>query len=348
MRSKRTLLAACLLALGSWATAASPRIELELATAEQFNPIEAQAWYQTLTELGIGQLRIRPQQPGDKVDVTVAGQPGQRVYRVRGLLNDRGELLLPGGRFRQNDRRGLGQWLSRLRETGPPPADGKRPPFGLSEPELRRVRSELSQKVMFATRDQQRGDVLDRLSELLVDVPLAVQSSASTTVPRAGQGDPISDELRGVSLGTALAALLRPEGLALQPRRTPEEQLELVMLPGAEGLECWPVGWNCDDPKRVLPKLYTSLEVELKQVALDKALAAVAGRLDVPVLVDHNTLAAVDVEMTSVKVSQPAKRLTYSLLLRKMLVPARMTFEVRVDDAGQPLLWITSTAAVAP
>ena len=41
-------------------------------------------------------------------------------------------------------------------------------------------------------------------------------------------------------------------------------------------------------------------------------------------------------------VSLPHGRTTYSLALRKLLAKAGMKFEVRYDEAGTPLLWVTS------
>ena len=42
----------------------------------------------------------------------------------------------------------------------------------------------------------------------------------------------------------------------------------------------------------------------------------------------------------------PSKRMSYSQILGKVLLPARMKFELRADDAGQPFIWITSLKPV--
>lgn len=321
--------------------AAAPRIEMELATADQFSPLESQAWYRLLTELGVSQLRIRGQSADDRAEIEVGGVPGQRVYRVRGLLTDRGELLLPGGKFTVRSRAELAAWLERLRSEGPPAPDGKRRPFGLTPPELERVKGALAGANASKTAGLRRGDAIEQLDAQLDGIPLALDKAIARDVPRAGGGDVVSDELQGLSLGTALAAALRPAGLALQPRRTPQETLELVIVAGGEGVESWPIGWACDDPRDTLPKLYTTLNVELANITLDTALTAVAARLQAPLLVDHNGLAAIDVELTAVPVDQPAKKTSYSLLLRKILLPAKLKYEVRLDDAGKAFLWVT-------
>lgn len=321
-------------------TGAGPRIELELVTGDRFSPLESQTWYRLFTELGVSQLQIRGARADDRVEVAVGGAPGQRVYRVRGMLTDRGELQLPGGRFTSRDRQGLADWLDRLRREGPPAADGKRRPFALSEPEMARVKAALSRENGVATRDLARGDALERLDSQLEGLPLALEQSIARQVPRGGQGDRVGDELQGLSLGTSLAAVLRPAGLALQPRRTPDESLELVIVAGPGEVECWPIGWACE-PRQKLPKLYTMLNAELADVSLERALGVIAQRLQAPILLDHNGLAEAQLDLSTIQAEQSPQRITYSVLLRKLLVPRRLKFEVRADDAGKPFLWIT-------
>ena len=45
-------------------------------------------------------------------------------------------------------------------------------------------------------------------------------------------------------------------------------------------------------------------------------------------------------------VSFPQSRTTYSIALRKMLFKAGLKFEVRVDEAGKPFLWVTTLKPV--
>ena len=45
-------------------------------------------------------------------------------------------------------------------------------------------------------------------------------------------------------------------------------------------------------------------------------------------------------------VSHPQHRTSYSIALRKMLFQAGLKFEVRVDEAGKPFLWVSSVKPV--
>ena len=86
--------------------------------------------------------------------------------------------------------------------------------------------------------------------------------------------------------------------------------------------------------------------VNVQNVTATKALEAIAARLKVPVLMDYNAMARHGVDPAKTPVSLPSARTTYSLAMRKLLFQARLKFEVRVDEAGKPFLWITTVKPV--
>ena len=59
-------------------------------------------------------------------------------------------------------------------------------------------------------------------------------------------------------------------------------------------------------------------------------------------LFDHNALARQGIDADKATVSHPQQRTTYSLALRKMLGKIRLKFEVRIDEAGKPFLWVST------
>ena len=91
-----------------------------------------------------------------------------------------------------------------------------------------------------------------------------------------------------------------------------------------------------------MPTLFDNVDVELKEVELPRVLAAVREHVPVPILIDHAALAQDKIDLAKIKMSLPAKRSMYDLVLRKVLVPNRLAHEVLVDDAGKPFLWITT------
>ena len=63
-------------------------------------------------------------------------------------------------------------------------------------------------------------------------------------------------------------------------------------------------------------------------------------------LYDHNAMARYGVDLEKAVVSHPQARTNYSLALRKMLAKVGLKFEVRVDEAGKPFLWVTTMKPV--
>jgi hypothetical protein len=64
------------------------------------------------------------------------------------------------------------------------------------------------------------------------------------------------------------------------------------------------------------------------------------------VLFDHNALARHGIEPDKATVAHPQQRTTYSVALRKMLGKVGLKFEVRVDEAGKPFLWVSTIKPV--
>jgi hypothetical protein len=318
------------------------RVELELATASTFPATAQQEWYRLLSELGVDGLRIRKAQSDDKVEVKVAGSERAPVYRVVGRLASGNQLELPGGKFSSNDRAGLSKWLVKLRSEGPKSSGTATAPFGLNAKQLAAVNADLTTPVSFSTKDMTPGEFVDRIAPVL-KYPLNVDRAAKQ---RLGQAEPIGEQLEGLTSGSALAYALRSEGLGLIPKIGETKKLEYaVVSPGSIQTTTWPVGWPLEDrkPKDLIPELFEPRNAEIEEgYPLAEALEAICGRLKTPVLYDHYALARQGIDATKVKVKFPPSRTWYGKVLEKILFQARLKGEWRVDEAGKPLLWVTT------
>jgi hypothetical protein len=197
----------------------------------------------------------------------------------------------------------------------------------------------LSTPAIGKTHDQPLSQVVEEICSKL-GMTVEIDANAAARI-RAGQT--VRDELSGMSRGTALAAALRPMGLALVPTRSPTGTLSLRIAAGRRVPEAWPVGWEPETPDRdTIPKLFDFLQVEVAATPLNEALAALQGRLKVPFLLDHNALAAQEIDPSTRRVRFPAKRTFYKRVLDQLLFQARLEAELRTDDAGQPFIWITT------
>ena len=316
----------------SLAVAAPPSVHLEVLLEDRLRVGEPQRWLQMLDDLPFASVRMRQMRSGEQPEIDRKSRTNGPIY-VRGVLGVKGVLQVPDQQFRFSDRLRLRQWIEQLQagDVEPPVA------FGLSADELVRVRRKLQAPIVRKTSDVSSSQVVEDIRSGL-GLSVAIDVDAAARIRASG---PVKDELFGVSSGTALAAVLRPMGLAVVPTRSATGSLSLRIAAGRSVPEAWPVGWEPETPDReTIPKLFDYLQVEIRPTPLDEALTALRNRLKVPFLIDHNALAARGIEPSQKRVRFPAKRTFYKRLLDQLLFQARLEVKLRTDDAGQPFVWI--------
>lgn len=331
------LLVACLGLLPSQVLA-DGRVELEVYTEERVPLTGQQEWLQRLAQAGVSRLRIRAKQAGDKVGVEVRGAPASPIYLVTGAIDSRNDLVLPGGRYSLREAGRAAQWLAELARKGPEPKPEEQSAFGLSREQFEALRLALARPVGFSTKGAKRAELIQRLARQ-VGLPVQIQPG----LIEAAAEDEVFEELSGLSLGTALACVLRPAGLCLVPRRTAPGALECAILPSRAGLEIWPIGWQPEKPVRdLVPAWYESFNANIQGVPLWTVLEALRKRLKVPFLLDHNAMARHGIDPHKTLINVPQSRTSYSQLVRRVLSQAKLRSELRVDEAGKPLFWVTT------
>lgn len=315
------------------------RVELELLTEPGLPVNAAQRWLGTLKDVSFSSIRIRAANGGDQVNVRQRGGAGSRSYQVVGLLTERNTLRLPGGEFRMGDTSGLRDWLAKLQEGGETRLEESPGVFGLTPAELVSVHEALSGPITFGTRGQPPFPVLKRIAS-----GLSLPFSADAEARQAMSGDePVGDELQGLTAGTAMVAVLRPLGLVMAPKKQPDGTIKLQIADVRRMAESWPVGWPPEKPPReAAPQLFTFLNVEIENTPLSTALDAIRTRIDLPLLLDHNSLARHRIDPATVNVSLPAGRTYYQGAVDRLLNQAGLKSDLRVDEAGKPFLWIST------
>ena len=211
--------------------------------------------------------------------------------------------------------------------------------YGLNAAQFDELMDDLGQTVLFNTKGVARKSALQRITSKLKHK--ARYSPRAQAALRAD--DEITDNVMGLSSGTALAYLLRPAGMALRPQRLPSGELILNIETAAETSEPWPVGWELKTRrKEAVPQFFEFIDVDIEPIPLATALGAIQERVEIPFLLDRNNLVRHEVDVDAVKVSYPGKKSTYSIILQRLLGQARLTSEVRLDETGKPFLWITT------
>jgi hypothetical protein len=315
---------------------AAGTVRLELVGDSRSVGMTFQEWGEALDRAGIRGVRISAAQADTKTAIEKQGTADRPSYVVTGIILSRDELALPGRRFRRTELAKLKSWLDDLASGGPAEQREARGAFGLSAKQFEVAHTDLAKKVDFATAGLPRGLAVERIGRGLQG-PLRLETAVAAKLNE----DKLAEELTGLSAGAALAYVLRPAGYCLAPRPA-GAAVEYGIVAARPGLEVWPVGWPAKDANKSLPAIQEFLNVNIQNVSAIDALMAVAGRLKTPVLMDHNALARHGLEPAKSIVSLPQGRTTYSLALRKALGQAGLRFEIRLDEADTPFLWVTS------
>ncbi len=331
----------------SWTAPAISRageatVSLELATEKGFPIAGQQRWIGFLKDLGFANLRIRSAREREEPSLSKRGTADSPSYYVTGLLVSGNTLQVPGAVIRYGDRAAVTQWLAKLREGG---EEGLFTPTGLWGMTARQViafHQTLETKVAFQTKGQTIADVVRQITRQ-VNATITIDPSAQ----RALNGkETVLDELNGISSGTAIAAAIRPLGLLLVPTKAAAGRPSGKIVDAQQVEEGWPIGFDPDNPPgQTAPSLFTFLNAEIQEEPLDAALVVLQQRVKIPMLFDHNAIARHEVDMT-IDVSFAPKRTFYKKIIDTVLRKAMLKSELRVDDAGQPFLWITTIKKV--
>jgi hypothetical protein len=326
---------ACVLIAGARASLAAGQVSLEVVTEERVSLTAQQEWGRRLAKAGLTNVRFRTKQAGEKMEIRNLGTENAPLYQVVAVLAPDETLLVPGARFRAGDVAQLKRWLDDLARNGPLESRPVKTAFGLEVAQFQQAEKDLSQLVGFPTAGVSRQQVIRRILRQLSVPPGSMPE-------RLPDDDKVVEELGGLSCGTALACLLRPMGLCLIPQAE-RGSVGYRIVPSRPAAEVWPVGWPPEKlPGEVVPAMMEFLNANVQGVPVTKVIDAVSQRVKLPVLMDHNALArwGIDPEKSIVKL--PQARTTYSILLRKALFQAHLKSEVRLDEAGHPLIWITT------
>ncbi len=318
--------------------AGAGRVDLTLVTDPRLPITAQQEWGRRLAAAGVTNFRIRTGRDGDRAAIDVRGTPATPEYAVTAILTSRNEIVVPGARFTAGQAAELAQWLRQLAEQGPPETRPQTAAYGLTAEQLEQLREVLALPVGFSNKGLPRRDAVTRLVDRLPVECRMEPSFLGTLSP----DDVVREELSKVARGTALAYLLRPAGWSLVPRAT-SGGAELVVVRAGSSTEIWPIGWPSTQRRnQLLPGLYEFLTVNVENVPVTQVIEAVATRVGVPALLDYNALARHGIDPQEQLVNFPNRRTSYAILLRNCLFQAKLKYELRIDEAGKPLLWITT------
>lgn len=316
-------------------------VELEISASPRAEVRTQQRWLEMLSEVGADRVRSKTSSVVTEPSVDEVEYGTTSVVKVTGRIQG-SHLYLPGGRYSLNDRSAIRDYIQKLRDDGAKVALAEKKAFGLTSEQLVDVYGRLSRPV----RSTKGREVADIVREVLDPTGLDWQlDDTARRVLRSGAV--ASEELEGISGGTALAAALRPLGLVLVPFRPQGEPVQIKIVDVRSADEHWPVGWPAERPlKEYAPSLFERQDVAIGEFPLDQALNAIQGRVKIPFLYDQNSLARAGIELSEVRVTYAREKAAYMVVVQKLLRQSkpRLLAEMRVDENDKPFLWISTAS----
>lgn len=302
------------------------------------SPGTQQRWMQMLQKVGADRVVSRTRRTGAaKVEESEAG--GIRRINVQGFLAA-GRLTLPGGKFRISDKAKIRDLLQKFRDDGKETTLAEKFDFGLTVTQLVELSKTLAEPVEGSTKGKPIAEVASEITKntgiVFVRQGLARAALASDEL--------VTQEFEGMAMGTALAAIIKPFGLALEPTRKQGQSVQIHIKPARESKQSWPVGRKPKQaPVMVAPQLFQKMPIGIKNFPLDKVLNVFEKKAQMPIIFDKQALAREGIDVSKTKVSINHKDGVLVSMIGRLLRQSKpkMAYELRADDAGQTFLWIT-------
>jgi hypothetical protein len=320
--------------------ASKTSLEVHILVGREGVGQQSQRWLRVFEKLQVP-LTIRHGDISEKLSVTEQSLGnGLRRVQLVGGLDRTGRIAFPDRSFAESEADKLAEWLTELREFGAQGAPGGKPVWGLSNDQFERLFRSLAAPVRTELQDQTLAEAIAAFN-LPNEFPLSFSDAAAARIEAAGSTAKVHAELKGIAQGSALAALLNQWGLGFRPQRSRSGALHLTVVTLSEASDVWPVGWPpTKKTADTAPSLFKLLSIELDDIELDAVLESVAEVSKVPVLIDHHGLQLQRIDLAAVRVSHPRRQASYNMLLKSVTSAAKSQHEIRVDEAGRPLVWI--------
>ncbi len=316
-------------------------VQLEVLIDSSIGPARSQEWMETLSRVGADSVSMRSARTGDKIKISSSPSGDYDTIQLVGQVTRNGQLVLPGGTFSKRDISGMKSLIETIRIDGAENALSEKKAFGLTSKQLVQLHKDLSGIYSSSTKGVAASEIIASIKE---NLPVQLDMSR-TALASLVEDYTIEDELSGLSYGTVLAAVTRPLGLVAAPQRPQGGEILIVIADSEEVEEHWPIGWPSDKPKTMeIPALGERFSLRIENIPLRGVLDAIQAKCEVPFIYDYNSLAASGADLQETTVSLTETRITRMRAVSKLLSNSRLRlgYEVRLDEAGNPFLWISS------
>jgi hypothetical protein len=320
-------------------------IAVELVTYGDGLGTKARDWADMLDKMETT-VTVRDIRSDDKLGVTETKVNNSiRNVKVVGAIDQKGRLVLPDQVFALEDSSKVTAWIKDLRMYGAQGSPNGKPVWGLTKEQFAVIHAILKRPLQSETKDIPVAKAVASF-EIPKEHPIAYTTAASRLLRERGDGAVVLQSYKGLSQGTALAALLADQGLAFCPRRLPDGKIELSIATRDEAKEVWPVGWpRQGELPATAPVLLQFKPIDLEDQPLDDVLEAISEAIQLPILVDRAGMAAKGVKLSEVTINYPLKKSMWITVLKEFTFKAKAKPEVLIDEIGQPFIYVVPIGA---
>ena len=319
----------------------STTVDLKLLTGTDGGGLHAQQWIRVLESLDVS-VQIQRSTLNDKPEVRERIVGSLRYVTAVGTLERSGRISFPNRSFEAADGQKLREWINELKTYGAQGTPEGQPMWGLSKAQFTQVYDSLLKPVESELADLPLADAVAKLP-LPKQYPVRFSQAARTLLEQNGAKNRSRQDVRGFTAATALAIMLNDCHLGYRPNRTPADGLELLVEPLGQRQDFWPVGWPLQKQRfKAAPKLFAMTPIELNQVELTDLLPTVAELTDTPVMLDYYEIEQKNIDLSKLTVSFKRAQTSWSVALKNMVVPKKLSREIWQDEAGRAFVWITT------
>lgn len=313
------------------------QVRLVLETAKDAPITAMQEWGRDLQKAGVANIRMIQQTRPTEPVIETQNFGGQKIYTVRGTIDRDGNINLPGAMFRTGQAERLAQWLADVGAKGPPSEREPVDKHGLTLSLTKKVGVDLATPIDFETDGLPMAEII-RQSNRRTRYPILATKSVMAKLEK----EKIFNEMKGFPAGTTLAYLTEPFGLGLYPTEGKDGKVQyLIVKRATKQVEPWPIGWKPKQRRKTVPGLFEVKNINVDRISIEQVLKEISKRVDVPYLVDETALARRKIDMSKTLVSFPNKKTTFDRALGSMMSRSKLKYELFLDDAGKPFLWVT-------
>lgn len=322
-------------------------LEIKLLAAADGGGLHAQQWARLLEPLDAS-VQIQRPTLNDKPEVRERTVGTLRYVTAVGTLERNGRIVFPGHSFDPGDGPKLKEWIDSLKTYGAQGTPEGQPRWGLSGEQFDRLYGQLVKPV---EADLAGLTLVESVAKLPVPAELKIRFSTAT---RTVRGQPLEivkprQDVRGFATATALAILLNDCGLGFRPNRTPAGTLELLVEPLGDRKDLWVIGWPLQQPRlKAAPKLFALTKIEFDDVPLTDLLTTVTELTGTPVMIDYAELDQKRIDLNAINVSLGRMSTSWSVALKNVVVPQKLSREIWQDESGRVFVWITTNRPGRP